>query len=158
MLTYEHGSKKGVGSQLRVDIRKSNPMLSGCAILEIRNQTNDIDTARRGPKKWEFDDPNPAIAELSVTQVAHILAVLRGFTPCILGGKGLSVKEEGRMALVHLDAITNAETHIIDWYDLHIKTIWANGEVAEGRIRLNPTEASSLKDSLSGAMCAMAFG
>lgn len=158
MLTYEHGSWKGVGSQLVVDIRRANPILQGCAMLEIRRQTNDGDTAGSGAKRWEFNDPNPAVAELSVPQIAHLLAVLRGQSPNILGGKGIVAKEDDRVSLVHLDMTVSEKSQKPEWYDLHIKTTWANGEKAEGRIRLNPTEAASLEASLASAMGAIAFG
>lgn len=154
MLTYEHGSKKGVGSRLCVDIEDGRDGKTSRIRIDIYRQSNDKDTACAGAKKWEFADDNPATAALTVPQCAHILSVLRGENKSILGGKGLVVAEDGCTAIVHIDAIAKP----YDSFQLHIKTQWANGEKSEGRFLLNLTEALALKTALESAMGRVAFG
>lgn len=154
MLTYEHGSKRGVGSRLCVDIERADEGREGRVRFEIHRQSNDGDTARPGSKRWEFNDDNPAVAALTAPQTAHILSVLRGDAAKVANGKGLVAKEDDRTALVHLDAVDEPYKA----FALHIKTTWANGEASEGRFLMNPTEAFGLRSALEGAMCRIAFG
>ena len=154
MLTYEHGSKKGVGSRLCVDIEDGHGGRNGRVRIDIYRQSNDEDTACAGAKKWEFADGNPATVALTAPQCAHILSVLRGEAKSILGGKGLVVAEDDRTAIVHIDAVSKP----YDSFQLHIKTQWANGDKSEGRFLLNLTEALSLKTALESAMGRVAFG
>lgn len=153
MLSYEHGNKNGTGSRLCIETEMSPNGESGRVRFEIHGQT-DMGNVNPADGKWEFADDNPAIVSLSVTQVAHIIPVLRGEAQGILKGSGLVVKEEGRTSLLHLDA----ETKPYRSFAMHIKTSWANGDKAEGRILLNPTEGLALLAAIEGTMGRLAFG
>lgn len=152
MLTYEHGNKNGTGSRLCVEAESTPDGTGGRLRFELYRQS-DCGGRGDGERRWEFRDDTPAIASLTVPQLAHALAVLRGDAENVLGGAGLVIRDEERTSLFHLDR----ETKPYKAFQVHIKTTWANGDRAEGRILLNPTEASALRGSIEGAMGSLAF-
>lgn len=154
MLTYEHGSRDGVGSRLVVDIDSGSADGNFRMVFAIYRQTNDGGTARDGLKKWEFDDATPAIVELSATQVSHIIKVLRGESDSIFGDSGLVVKDKEKSSRVIFEKVDMPYLG----YKLNIKTAWVNGETVKARILLNPTEALALRLAIESSMGMLAFG
>lgn len=153
MLSFRHGNEEGTGSCLEVDIMPAKADKDGIVTINIWPQTNSIQDADwQGPKfATSF---NGVGVDLGAGAVAHVLAVLDGSALSILGNKGLRGSNDDKTTVLHVDRVTKP----FEGYAFHIKTKFANGEKADGRIVLSLTEGAALRDAIRASMGKIAFG
>lgn len=153
MLSFRHGNEEGTGSCLEVDIMPASPKKDGIVSMVITPQSNAKDR-----EDWNGPQFKPAHygvgVELNAGATAHVLAVLGGEALSILGNKGLRKCLDDRTTVLHIDRVTSP----YEGFGVHIKTKFANGEKADGRIVLSLTEGAALRDALRASMGKLAFG
>lgn len=154
MLTFEHANSVCTGSQLIIDIDRSDNDICGAVSLSIRPQITAPSIDGNGNKTYaEFGDEGSIWVALDIKQVIHILAVLEGKADSILGGKGLFVKDEASAITIHADKVTGRPSG----YSIHLKER-RNGRVVDQRILLNHNEATTIVKSLNAVFGYLAFG
>lgn len=148
MLKYTHGNKNGTGAQMLVDVKISGSGSSGLVAFKILPQTNE-----KAGSRHSFAEEGSVSIGLDAGRIAHVLAVLRGDCKSTLGDKGVSVSENGKTAVIHVDETPDP----FQGYAFHIVNKDDTSE-AHGRILLNISEALALRTAIEASMGKIAFG
>lgn len=151
MITFEHGNDNSTGSQLLVDIVPASKRRKGQVKMEIRQQK----AGRSADGKARFSASGGASIAMGVVAVAHLLNVLTGRKPSILGTKGIRCKDGDCAVSLHLDRV---EQDPFPGFAMHIQNRWPDDSRADGRIILTLSEGAALAYSLQAAMDRIAFG
>ena len=155
MLSFDHANSAGTGSQLVVDIEKSEDGNGGFVVLTIRPQTSlpEFDSSGRRRAYAQFGSMADATACLTAKQIVHILGVLEGRADSVLGGKGLYSCNDGAETVVHADKMKERPFG----YALHIR-VRQDGDVFDQRIVINQSEALAIAKAVNSVFGMLAFG
>ena len=146
MMTFEHGNAACTGSQMLVDMTPARNGGKGTVRFAIRPQ-GEVGTDACG---HGFEECGEMSITLTPTNVAHVLAVLRGREDPVMGTRGVrSCMDEGSTLFMDRADPVGVE--------VHIRMKMEEG-TAHGRFTLTPTEALALEVALSAAMGRVAFG
>lgn len=146
--TIYHANTKNTGSAIRMSLFPAHEAIKGSILIELANQK----ISESAFPSWDWE--HRLMVKLDVSDLSHILCVLRGMQESVCEGKGLYHQSQYGSTIVkfshHIDPVCG--------YRMVVSKGMAGEDIKTIEFFFNPKEAFALSLALEQAMMFVVFG